>query len=85
MKSDTFDAATMKDLVRFVAQQLVNNPDAVEVTETQGEAGLLLELHVAKEDMGRVIGRQGQTAQSIRTILFAVASRTGRRVALEII
>jgi uncharacterized protein len=75
----------MKDLVQFVAKHLVNNPDAVDVRETQGEAGSVLELRVAKEDLGRVIGRQGQTAKSIRTILYAVASRTGRKVVLEII
>ncbi len=74
----------MKELVRFLAQQLVNNPDAVEVTETRGEVATLLELRVAKEDLGRVIGRQGRTAYSIRTILNAVAARNNRKVALEI-
>jgi uncharacterized protein len=63
----------------------VNNPDAVEVRETQGAAGSILELRVAKEDLGRVIGKQGRTAESIRTILYAVAARTGRKVILEII
>jgi predicted RNA-binding protein YlqC (UPF0109 family) len=75
----------MKEIVQFVAQNLVNNPDAVEVKETQGEEGLLIELRVAKEDLGRVIGKEGRTAKSIRTILTAVASRTGRTVTLEII
>jgi predicted RNA-binding protein YlqC (UPF0109 family) len=55
------------------------------VRETQGEEGLLLELRVANEDLGRVIGKEGRTAKSIRTILTAVASRTGRTVTLEII
>ncbi len=75
----------MKDLVQFLAQQLVNNPDAVEVKETQGDTASGLELRVAKEDLGRVIGKQGRTAKSIRTILNAVASRTNRKVVLEII
>ena len=63
----------MKELVQFIAQQLVNNPDAVEVKETQGETASMLELRVAKEDLGRVIGKQGRTAKSIRTIVSAVA------------
>jgi uncharacterized protein len=75
----------MKELVHFLAQQLVNNPDAVEVKETQGDTTSVLELRVAKEDLGRVIGKQGRTAKSIRTILNAVASRTNRKVVLEII
>jgi predicted RNA-binding protein YlqC (UPF0109 family) len=75
----------MKDLVQFLAQQLVNNPAAVEVKETQGDTASVLELRVAKEDLGRVIGKQGRTAKSIRTILNAVASRTNRKVVLEII
>jgi uncharacterized protein len=75
----------MKDLVQLVAKQLVNNPDAVDVKETQGEAGLVLELRVAKEDLGRVIGRQGQTAKAIRVILNAVAARTRRKATLEIV
>jgi uncharacterized protein len=75
----------MKDLVQLVAKQLVNNPDAVDVRETAGEAGSLLELRVAKEDLGRVIGKQGQTAKAMRVIVNAVAARTGRTVTLEII
>jgi uncharacterized protein len=75
----------LKDLVQFVARKLVSNPDAVEVKETRSETSSLLELRVAKEDLGRVIGKQGRTAKSIRTILQAVASRTGRTVELEIL
>jgi uncharacterized protein len=74
----------MKELVKFLAQQLVTNPDAVEVTETRGDGFTLLELRVAKEDLGRVIGKQGRTAQSIRTILNAVAARSNLKVNLEI-
>jgi len=75
----------MKDLVDYVAKSLVDNPDAVEVTETQGEAASVLELRVAKEDLGRIIGKQGRTAKSIRTILNAAASRVNRKVVLEIV
>jgi hypothetical protein len=75
----------MKELVQYVARQLVNNPDAVEVKETQGDTASVLELKVAKEDLGRIIGKQGRTAKSIRTILNAAASRTNRKVVLEIV
>ena len=75
----------MKELVQYLARSLVNNPDAVEVKETQVETASVLELRVAKEDLGRIIGKQGRTAKSIRTILNAAASRTNRRVVLEIV
>ena len=75
----------MKELVAFLAKQLVSQPDAVEVRETQGETASVLELKVAKEDLGRVIGKQGRTAKAIRTILNAAASRTNRKVVLEIL
>ena len=75
----------MKELVAFLAKQLVSQPDAVEVKETQGETASVLELKVAKEDLGRVIGKQGRTAKAIRTILNAAASRTNRKVVLEIL
>ncbi|MFB3061306.1 MAG: KH domain-containing protein [Candidatus Binatia bacterium] len=75
----------MKDLIDYLAKSLVDNPDAVEVKETQGEAASVLELRVAKEDLGRIIGKQGRTAKSIRTILNAAASRVNRKVVLEIV
>jgi predicted RNA-binding protein YlqC (UPF0109 family) len=75
----------MKELVQYLAKSLVNNPDAVEVKETDGETASILELKVAKEDLGRIIGKQGRTAKSIRTILNAAASRTNRKVVLEIV
>jgi predicted RNA-binding protein YlqC (UPF0109 family) len=75
----------MKELVQFLARQLVNNPDAVEVKEVRGDTASVIELRVAKEDLGRVIGKQGRTVKSIRTILNAVAARTNRKVVLEII
>jgi predicted RNA-binding protein YlqC (UPF0109 family) len=75
----------MKELVQYLARSLVNNPDAVEVKETEGETASVVELRVAKEDLGRIIGKQGRTAKSIRTILNAAASRTNRKVVLEIV
>ena len=63
----------------------MNNPDAVEVKEAHGDTASVLELCVAKEDLGRVIGKQGRSVNSIRTILNAAASRTNRKVVLEII
>ena len=75
----------MKELVQYLAKSLVSNPDAVEVKETEGETASVLELRVAKEDLGRIIGKQGRTAKSIRTILNAAASRTNRKVVLEIL
>jgi predicted RNA-binding protein YlqC (UPF0109 family) len=75
----------MKELVLFLAKHLVTRPELVEVKETQGDTASVLELKVAKEDLGRVIGKQGRTAKSIRTILNAAASRTNRKVVLEII
>ncbi len=75
----------MKELVAYLAKALVNNPDEVEVSEIQGETAAILELRVAKEDLGRIIGKQGRTAKSIRTLINAAASRTNRKVVLEII
>jgi len=75
----------MKELVEYLAKQLVSHPEAVEVKETQGDTASVLELKVAKDDLGRIIGKQGRTAKSIRTILNAAASRTNRKVVLEII
>ena len=75
----------MKELVQYLARSLVNNPDAVDVNETESDATSVVKLRVAKEDLGRIIGKQGRTAKSIRTILNAAASRTNRKVVLEIV
>jgi uncharacterized protein len=75
----------MKELVQFLAKQLVNNPDAVEVKETKSDTASVLELRVAKEDLGRVIGKQGRTAKSMRILLSAIGARTKRKILLEII
>ena len=75
----------MKDLVQYLARSLVNNPEAVEVAETTGDDGSTLKVRVAKEDLGRIIGKQGRTAKSIRTLVNAAALRSNRRVVLEIV
>lgn len=77
--------AFMKDLVRYLAKSLVNDPDAVDVQETESSDGSVLKLKVAKADLGRIIGKQGRTAKSIRTLLNAAASRSNRKVVLEIV
>jgi predicted RNA-binding protein YlqC (UPF0109 family) len=75
----------MKDLVKYVAQALVDNPDDVVVTEIEGEQTSVLELRVAKEDLGKIIGKHGRTAQSIRTILSAASAKHKKRAVLEIV
>jgi predicted RNA-binding protein YlqC (UPF0109 family) len=75
----------MKELVQYLARSLVSNPDAVEITESANDGAQVLKLKVAKEDLGRIIGRQGRTVKSIRTLLNAAASRDNRRVVLEIV
>lgn len=75
----------MKDLVEYIAKSLVDNPDEVEVTEIPGTASVIIELRVAPDDMGRVIGRDGRVANAIRVLLRVLASKQGKRVTLEII
>ena len=75
----------MKELLLYMAKNLVDDPDAVTVTETSDEEGKVWELRVAPGDMGKVIGRQGRIAKEIRTIVKTVAQRTGEKVAVEII
>ncbi|MBN2514929.1 MAG: KH domain-containing protein [Deltaproteobacteria bacterium] len=75
----------MKDLVKYMAQALVDNPDDVDVSEIIGEQTSVIELRVAKEDLGKVIGKQGKTAKAMRTILSAASSKLHKRAVLEII
>ncbi len=65
----------MKDLVKYIAQALVDNPDAVAVSEIEGEQTSVIELRVAKDDLGKIIGKHGRTAQSMRTILSAASAK----------
>ena len=74
----------MKELLLYMAKNLVDNPEAVTVTELDGEDGKVLELHVAEGDMGKVIGRQGRIAKEIRTIIKTVAQRSDEKVTVEI-
>ena len=74
----------MKELLLYMAKSLVDNPDQVEVNEVEGDV-TVLELRVAPEDMGKVIGRQGRIAKEIRTIMKSVAQRNGKKVQVEIL
>ena len=75
----------MKELLLYMAKNLVDEPEAVTVTEVSDEEGKILELRVAPGDMGKVIGRQGRIAKEIRTIVKTVAQRTGEKVTVEIV
>lgn len=75
----------MKDLVEIIAKSLVDNPNEVHVNEVQGEQNLVLELRVAPEDMGKVIGKQGRVAKAIRTVVKAAALNENQKVVVEII
>jgi len=75
----------MKDLISVIAKALVDFPEQVEIQEIEGEKTTVLELRVAKEDLGKVIGKQGKTARAMRTILNANATKLKKRAVLEII
>ena len=75
----------MKVLVEMIAKALVDKPDEVEVTEVEGEQTTVIELKVAKEDRGKVIGKQGRTARALRTILSAASTKIRKRSVLEIL
>jgi predicted RNA-binding protein YlqC (UPF0109 family) len=74
-----------KELVEYVAKSLVDDTDAVKVTEVEDEEGTVIELHVAEDDMGKVIGRNGSVAKALRTLLKVTAAREGSSVQLEIV
>lgn len=75
----------MKELVEYIAKSLVDDPSQVSVTEIEGETSVILELRVAPEDMGRVIGKNGRVANAMRTLVRVIAAKQGKRVQLEII
>ncbi|MGA7578546.1 MAG: KH domain-containing protein [Desulfobaccales bacterium] len=75
----------MKELIKFIAQALVDNPEEVQVKEVEGEQTSVIELKVAKEDLGKVIGKQGRTARAMRTILSAASTKIRKRAVLEIL
>ena len=74
----------MKELVEIIAKALVDSPDDVVVTETENERDIVIILHVADSDMGKVIGKQGRIAKAIRSVVRAAASKTDKRVKVEI-
>jgi predicted RNA-binding protein YlqC (UPF0109 family) len=75
----------LKDLIEFIAKSLVDNPDQVSINEIEGEKTTILELSVAEEDLGKIIGRRGRTAKAMRTVLSAAATKVDKRAVLEII
>jgi uncharacterized protein len=75
----------VKELVEYIARSLVENPDQVRVTQVIGEQAIILELQVAQEDMGKIIGKEGRIANAIRTLLKVAAAKQGKRAVLEII
>jgi predicted RNA-binding protein YlqC (UPF0109 family) len=77
--------ASLKELVEYIAKSLVDDPSQVNVSEIEGEASVILELRVGPEDMGRVIGKGGRTANAIRTLVRVLAAKQGKRVTLEIV
>jgi predicted RNA-binding protein YlqC (UPF0109 family) len=75
----------LKELVEFIVRRLVDNPEQVNVSEVTGEQSTIIELRVAPEDLGKVIGKEGRTARSIRTLVHAAASKDHKRAVLEIL
>ena len=75
----------LKELVEYIAKSLVDHPDEVTVTEVEGEQISVLELKVAKEDLGKIIGKQGRTARAMRVILTAASTKAKKRCMLEIL
>jgi uncharacterized protein len=78
-------SVSAKELIHYIAQAMVDNPGEISVSEIEGNQTMVLELKVAKNDLGKVIGKQGRNAQAIRTILSAVSAKIKKRVVLEII
>lgn len=77
--------ASLRELVEYIAKSLVDDPSQVYVSEIEGETSVVLELRVGPEDMGRVIGKGGRTANAIRTLVRVLAAKQGKRVTLEIV
>jgi len=79
------EVGTMRDLIEYIAKALVDKPEDVEVKQTEGEKTTIVELRVAQEDLGKVIGKQGKTARAMRIILNAAGTKLGKRCVLEIL
>ncbi len=84
-RSGWVEVSMLRELIDFMAKALVDHPEQVQVSELQGEQTSVLELRVAKEDLGKVIGKQGRTARAMRTILSAASTKIRKRAVLEII
>jgi predicted RNA-binding protein YlqC (UPF0109 family) len=85
MTEDPSGGSALAELIRSIAIELVDNPDEVDVVEIPGENNTVIELRVAKDDIGKVIGKEGRTAQSMRTILTAASQKLGKRAHLDIV
>lgn len=77
--------ASLRELVEYIAKALVDDPSQVHVSEIDGETSVILELRVGPEDMGRIIGKDGRTANAMRTLVRVLAAKQGKRVTLEIV
>ncbi|MFA6438043.1 MAG: KH domain-containing protein [Bacteriovoracaceae bacterium] len=74
----------MREFLEYVAKQLVDNPDSVQITEEEKDNKVIFKIKVAQADIGKIIGKQGRTAQSMRVLLSAVAAKSGKRAILEV-
>jgi len=84
-RSGWVEVSMLRELIDFMAKALVDHPEQVQVSELEGEQTSVIELRVAKEDLGKVIGKQGRTARAMRTILSAASTKIRKRAVLEII
>lgn len=85
MAAEPSSSSALSELIKAIAIELVDNPDEVDVVEIPGENNIVIELRVAKDDIGKVIGKEGRTAQSMRTILTAASQKLGKRAHLDIV
>jgi predicted RNA-binding protein YlqC (UPF0109 family) len=85
MAAEPSASSVLTELIRAIAIELVDHPDEVEVVEIPGDNNTVIELRVAKDDIGKVIGKEGRTAQSMRTILTAASTKLGKRAHLDIV
>jgi predicted RNA-binding protein YlqC (UPF0109 family) len=79
------EVVALKDLLEYLAKSLVDNPDEVRVSQTETDTTIVLELNVARDDIGKVIGKQGRIARALRTIVKASAVKNGKRAIVEIV
>jgi uncharacterized protein len=85
MAEEPSSSSALTELIRAIAVELVDHPEEVDVVEIPGENNTVIELRVAKDDIGKVIGKEGRTAQSMRTILTAASTKLGKRAHLDIV